>query len=180
MQSAIRFVTVGRLARVKNQKLMILAFERALIENNNISLTLIGDGPERENLEQLVNQHKITNHVHFLGFRDDASKLLADYDVFLLSSDYEGVSIALLEAMSSGMPAISTDVGGVSETIVDCKTGLLVPQGDLASYTLAMNKLINEKDMIGAMGKAANHFFLKYFHEDLVVEQYHNIYSSND
>ena len=105
---------------------------------------------------------------------------MADYDVFLLSSDYEGVSIALLEAMSSGMPAISTDVGGISETIVDSKTGLLVSQGDLSGYTSAMVKFINEKDMIDSMGKAANQFFLNNFHEDLVIEQYHLIYSSNE
>lgn len=178
LNSLTRFVTVGRLAKVKNQKLMILAFERALFENHDISLTLIGDGPERESLEKLVDQLKISKNVNFLGFRNDASQLLLDYDVFLLSSDYEGISIALLEAMSCGMPAISTDVGGISETIIDFKTGLLVPQGALPDYSSAMTKLINERGLIDSMGKAANQFFQNNFHEDLVLEQYQLIYSS--
>lgn len=172
----VRFITTGRLAKVKNHSLMLNALSEVVKVNNNIELSIIGDGPERAELEKLCSKLDLGNYVDFMGFRTDVHDLLLQHDVFLLSSNYEGISIALLEAMSLSMPAISTDVGGIPETIINCKTGYLVPANDVDLYTQAILKILSNYDEISSMGKSAREHFLSKFHEDVVIEQYDLLY----
>jgi len=172
----LRFITTGRLAKVKNHSLMLNALSEVIKVNKNIELSIIGDGPERANLERLCTKLHIENYVNFMGFRTDVHELLLQHDVFLLSSNYEGISIALLEAMSLSMPAISTDVGGIPETIINSKTGYLVPDNDVNMYAQAILKMLSNHNEITKMGKNAREHFLSKFHEDVVLEQYDSLY----
>jgi N-acetyl-alpha-D-glucosaminyl L-malate synthase BshA len=96
-------------------------------------LLLIGDGPERMFIQQLVRELKLTADVHFLGEQDQLEPLFDCADVFLLPSEQESFGLSALEAMSCGVPVIATDVGGLPEVIVHGKTGYLFPVGDIAS-----------------------------------------------
>jgi len=175
----LKLITVGRLAAIKNQALLIDALSQALKVNRQITLTIVGDGPERENLERQVVDMSLASQVKFLGFRNDARELVAQHDVFVLSSNYEGISIALLEAMSQALPSIATDVGGIAETIRDQVTGLLVPGGDVDQYALAILRLANNNRLGKEMGLNARQYFEEKFHENIVIGKYQQVYQDS-
>lgn len=152
----LRFITVGRMAAVKNHALMLRAFA-ALRERHPgraLSLDLVGDGPERAALEALAASLALGEAVRFLGFRHQVDDLLAQSDVFLLSSRYEGVSIAVLEAMRAGLPVIGTAVGGMAETVEHGRTGWLVPDDDVTAFVAAMEAALADPDGRRARGEA--------------------------
>ncbi len=171
-----RLITVGRLAAVKNQRLLLDAFAMAVAQNADMHLTIVGDGPERGALERRVVDLSLAKHVEFMGFRDNALQLVAQHNVFVLSSDYEGISIALLEAMSQALPAITTSVGGIPEMVQHGITGLLVPQGNVNDFSNAILKMANSRSLRVQMGLKARESFLSNFHEDIVLKKYQQVY----
>ena len=86
---------------------------------------LVGDGEERSEIEVLIDDLAISDHVQLLGVRNDVPDLLQMADLFMLSSITEGVALTLIEAMATGLPCVATDVGGNCEVVVDGMTGLL-------------------------------------------------------
>ena len=170
------FVAVGRLDPVKNQALMLRAFARVLAQSPDARLRLVGDGPSRASLQALATELGIASCVEFCGFRSDVAALLADADVFLLSSHYEGISIALLEAMRAGLPTVATRVGGVSETVVDGRTGVLVADGDLESFAAAMSRMAADPSLRRAMGDAARRHQRDEFSLDRMLQRYEALY----
>ena len=112
--------TVARLDPIKNQAMILEAFSLLVPEFPDLVLLLVGDGPERQNLEQLTNKLKIDDRVIFAGFKSPATDYMALMELFLLPSLSEGTSMTLLEAMSLGIPSIVSNVGGNPE-VVSCK-----------------------------------------------------------
>jgi len=123
---AIIFGTIARLDPIKNQKMMIEGFAQAYAENKNIRLIIVGDGPERNNLETLITKLKLEGVVTLTGFIPSPTDYINLLDVFLLTSLSEGTSMTLLEAMSAGKPSIVTDVGGNPELIINKFLGQVV------------------------------------------------------
>lgn len=149
------FITVGRMAAVKNQALMLRAFARVAAQVPEAHLRLVGDGPERPALEALSGELGLTDQVEFLGFRNDAADLMAQADVFLMSSHYEGISIAILEAMRAGLAVIGTRVGGIPETVEHRQSGLLVDDNDEAGFAAAMLELLQSHELRQTLGQNA-------------------------
>ena len=172
----VRFVTVGRLAKIKNQKMLLEAFSLVGSEHRNFHLTFAGDGPEMQPLVHYCKKLGLEDNVSFLGFRTDVKDVLSNNDVFLLSSDYEGISIALLESMSLSMPAIATNVGGIPDTIKNDQTGFLVPLGDVNMYSNKISEFVKNSELVKTMGMNARQFFLEEFHEDVVLNGYRSLY----
>ena len=169
----IKCVTVGRLAEVKNQAMMIRAFHAANCANAR--LCLIGDGPERQNLGTLVRELGIEARVTFTGFRKDVAAMLSESDIFLMSSNYEGISIAVLEAMRAGLPVIGTRVGGMSEVVKE-QTGVLVEAGDVNGMARALRALILSPDRRAVLGLAGRKFLEAEFSLQNMVGQYEQLY----
>src|SRR5207245_11689910 len=94
-------------------------------------------------------------HLRFLGHREDVHDLLSIYDIFVLPSLSEGMPLALLEAMAAGLPAVATQVGGVTEVLEDRKTGLLVPPGDSRALADMIVALLGHPTLVKARGEAA-------------------------
>jgi len=139
--------TVGRLDAVKDQAGLIVAFcqlcEALPAERERLRLVLVGEGPQRAALESQIESTGLSAQVRLLGNRNDVAALLAEFDVFVLSSIAEGMPGVLLEAMATGLPVVATAVGGVGEVVAADVTGTLVPASDsealagaLASYVL--------------------------------------------
>lgn len=170
------FVSVGRLVRVKRHDLMIRAFAAVSAEDPNARLLLVGDGPERQPIEQLVREHGIEGKVQMAGFRQDIAALLAASDIFLLTSTYEGISIALLEAMRAGLPAIGTRVGGIPETIAHGKTGLLVDEADAEGLRDAMAALARDPARRVGMSREARTELEQKFSAERMVSSYRDLY----
>ncbi|GEA16569.1 glycosyl transferase family 1 [Moorella sp. E308F] len=167
---------IGRFAPQKNHKLLIEAFALAVKEYTTMQLWLVGDGPLRRAVERLVKERELEEKVFFLGIRDDVPELLADSDVFILPSDWEGVPLTVLEAMAADKPVIATAVGGVPELVEDGVTGILVPPCN--SYALAQGilRLVKNTDLRQRMGKAAQKRALERFDITRTAREYEALY----
>lgn len=167
---------VGRFAPQKNHLLLIEAFALAVKEYPTMQLWLVGDGPLQPAVERLVKEKGLEEKVLFLGIRDDVPKLLADSDVFILPSDWEGVPLTVLEAMAAGKPVIATAVGGVPELVEDGATGVLVPPRDPEALAQGILRLVKDPDLRRRMGKAARERALEHFDISRTAREYEALY----
>lgn len=139
-------VSVGRLAKQKRQEDLINAFNEIHRLYPNLKLCIWGEGERRFELENLVETLKLNGRVYFMGRTDNVLDVIAKAKIFVLSSTYEGMSNALLEAMCCGLPCISTKVSGAVDLIKDGKNGLLVEVGDTKSLANRMDLLLSNED----------------------------------
>lgn len=139
------FGTVGNLAPKKDQGSMLRAFAEVHWSIPSSRLVIVGTGPRERDLKALATALGIGRVVHFLGMRDDVPELLPGFDVFVLSSIHEGLSIALVEALAAGVPVVATRVGGIPELITHGHCGLLVPPHDPGALAAAMTSLATDE-----------------------------------
>jgi len=173
----VKFITVGRLAGIKNHQLMLRAFHEALKSGTRARLVIVGDGPERAGVEDYRRANRLESKVTLLGFRSDVGELLRKADIFILTSRYEGISVALLEAMRAGLPVIATRVGGVPETVRDGNTGLLVEPDDLPGLVKAMLSLSQSAELRREMGRHGRDFLVEEFSLATMSARYGKLYS---
>lgn len=173
---AVTFLTIGRLAAVKNQPLLLRAFAEVRRTLPRARLLVVGDGPERPALDALTVALGLGDAVSLTGFRTDISSFLSEADVFVLSSRHEGISIAVLEAMQAGLPVVATRVGGVPETVVDGETGLLVASEDEAALAAAMVRLGRGRDLRREMGQRGRALQAREFSLRVMTERYLRLY----
>lgn len=171
------FINVASHTDVKNQTMLLKAFANAVSRRDFIRLRLVGDGPNRKELERLANELKISEYVEFLGIRHDIAELLASSDAFVLSSDTEGMSLSLLEAIASGLPVISTDVGGSRDIIKNGESGFIIPVGDQDAMTEKMELLAVECEMCRKISEH-NSEYSKQFDFEVMNEKYIKLYHS--
>jgi glycosyltransferase involved in cell wall biosynthesis len=115
----------------------------------------VGLGPLENDLRTLVATRGLDDVVRFTGSRDDVFEILPAFDVFVLSSRHEGLPIALMEAMASGVACVATRVGGVPELIDDGRNGLLVDPGDPSALAAAIAKLLDDESLRRALATSA-------------------------
>lgn len=147
------FITAGRFSAQKNQRIMLCAFAEFLKKGHDAKLIMLGKGEEEENLKALSEELEISDRIDFAGFVVNVEDYLTNADVFLLSSDYEALPLALLEAMAAGLPIISTDVGGVRDIVTD--NGLLIAAGDTLAMVQAMEELYRNQKVRERMAAAS-------------------------
>jgi len=146
--------TIGRLIHQKGVHVLLQAFAMCAKRHPTISLLVVGDGPERSNLENLTEQLGLVDRVHFLGYRSDVPGILSYVDIFALPSFGEGFGLVLLEAMASSKPVVATDVMSIPEIVQEGKTGLLVPAQDVSALAQALETLIGNPELRDRFGKA--------------------------
>ena len=137
-------VSVARLDPQKNPLGLIDAFAGALAADPQWRLLLVGDGSLRKQAEAHAGSLGLGARVHFLGVRPDIDALLPECDLFALASDWEGMPMAIIEAMAAGLPVAATAVGGVPELVAHQATGLLVPPGDTPALADALALLARD------------------------------------
>ena len=143
--SEINCVFVGRLGKQKNLTLMLEAFAR--LQDLEVRLKIVGEGPDRSKLENLARILGIDTRVQFLGNVSNVGEVLAESDVFLMSSAWEGLPIALIEATLAGLPVVVTDVGGCAEVVHRCANGFVVDSLDVDDYLAALNKMVSDEKL---------------------------------
>jgi glycosyltransferase involved in cell wall biosynthesis len=147
---------VAALRPVKNHRGLLQSFAEATQRSSfPVRLVLVGDGPLAGDLKAQTQELGIQNQVIFLGWRSDVPELLQCCDVFVLNSQTEGLSYALLEAMASGLPAIATAVGANPALIDPGTHGWLYPQGDIPGLAAILNEIILHPDVLQLMGQEA-------------------------
>jgi sugar transferase (PEP-CTERM/EpsH1 system associated) len=151
-----RAVHVARLSQESKDQVTLLRAVRLVADcEPNFILDIVGDGPDRQRLEQLCDELCLQDHLRFHGFRDDVHTFLGTAEFFVLSSVTEGLSLTLLEAMATGLPIVATDVGGNAEVVIHGETGLIVPARSPEALANAMLELLRKPGNTDQMGLAA-------------------------
>lgn len=151
-------VTAGRLTEQKNHKLLIQAFAKIIPNFPDYQLAILGDGPLKEQLKSAAEELGVKENVLLSGYTTNIGDKIKESSLFVLSSDYEGMPNALMEAMALGLPCISTDCdgGGAKFLIENEKNGLLVPKGDVEALSEAMSKMLSDKEFAEQCGREAH------------------------
>ncbi len=168
--------TVGRLAEVKDQVSLIEAFEIVHRTIPESVLVLVGDGPMKVILENKISELKLGGSVIITGNRSDTHLLLNMFDIFVLSSLSEGTSVALLEAMSSGVAAIATKVGGNTSLINENIHGVLVSPRQIDELAGNMLSLLQDKERSKEYSKNAAVKVREHFSIAKMVKEYEKVY----
>jgi glycosyltransferase involved in cell wall biosynthesis len=166
--------TVGRLAPEKDQALLIRAMAPLLDERRQ--LVIVGDGPEREALERARAETWRAEFCQLIGARADVAPYLAALDAFVLSSRTEGLPLGLLEAMATGVPVVSTAVGGIPDLIASGTNGVLVPVGDERALVRELVMLAGQPTAGLRLGKAGRETVLARYSVGQMAERYEELY----
>lgn len=151
-----RVITIGRLHPQKGHDILITAFSQILQNHPDWHLHFIGDGEERQSLENLCQTLDIQSNVRFLGRSTETEKLLAESSIFVLASRYEGFPNALCEAMAVGLPSVATDcLYGPGEIISHKANGLLIPVENAEALAQALEVLITDQTLYRTIGTQA-------------------------
>ena len=162
-ENACVAVVVATFKEQKGHRYLIEAVPGVVSQFPDLYILLVGDGDLREKLLAQAHTSGLDGHLRFLGFRSDIPDLLAASDFFVLPSLWEGLSMALVEAMASGLPVIATEVSGTRQVMVAGETGLLVPPGDSQRLKEAMIQLLSDSARARAMGVAGLKRVEEYF-----------------
>ncbi|MEP7185982.1 MAG: TIGR03088 family PEP-CTERM/XrtA system glycosyltransferase [Rhodanobacter sp.] len=171
---------IARLDKVKDQAGLINAFK--LLQDGDVGksiscrLVIVGDGPQRSSLEQQIEKLGLKESVRLLGNRDDVAQLLAECDVFALSSIAEGMPVTLLEAMAAGLPLVATNVGGIASVVKNGVTGTLVPAGDPHKLAEALGVYIADEQLRYQHGRAGRARVAARFELSTMVDGYVALY----
>ena len=178
--------TVGRLAPVKHQRLLIDAFVRACRRApqaaDRMRLVIAGDGPDRAAIESQAAASGVADRIWIAGERDDVPALLAGLDLFVLPSLAEGISNTILEAMACGVPVVATRVGGNDELVVGglagAGTGRLIPSNDVDAMAAAIADYATDPATARQQGDNARALAVSRFSIDTMVARYADLYDT--
>ena len=168
--------SVGRLVTVKNYPSLIKAFKLVKEKVPNALLLFAGDGPNKAKLEQLTEDQGVKSSVRFLGRREDVPAVMNAYDLFVLPSFREGLSNTILEAMSSGLPAIVSNVGGSPEIVVNGQTGFLFEVDDIQQLSSNIISLFENSEQLNTFSSNARQHVVNNYSLETMVNNYQNVY----
>ena len=169
---------VARLDPIKNHRCLIRSMKKVAIFFPDTVLLIIGDGPLRHELEELVLSEGLQKIIFFLGIRDDIPRLLSVLDVFVLCSLSEGLPLTILEAMAAGCPIVATAVGGIPEIIQDGREGNIIPSDDPDKLAEAISGILGNEEKRREMGDKAKKRFEEKFTLRAMVKKYEELYDS--
>jgi len=176
-KGAVRILTIGRLVKEKGLFYGLEAVHRLVHERKltNIEYYILGDGPEREELQAMAQKLQIKDKVYFMGSQTQEAvvKVLRDSDLFLLPSIAEALPVVLMEAQATGLPVIATDVGSVAQVMADGRSGYIVPVRDVGAMCDKIEFLLRNPQLWAVMGEAGRrhieeHYDIKKLNQRLV------------
>lgn len=167
-----RILTVASLKRIKGIDLALEA--AASLHDLDVEWTIVGDGPERETLRARAKELGLGDRVEFVGFRRDPTPFYAAADVYVLPSRMEGAPLALVEAMSAGLPIVATRCGSGVEGLVDSTVGELVPSEDTAAIAAAIRGLLGDSGRRAQLGQRARQRAQR-FDPSIVAQRYEEL-----
>jgi len=168
---------VNKLRSLKRVDVILNAFALLLPQYPNARLMIIGDGELKSELEHMASSLGVLSRVQFVGNVKDTAKYLQASDVFVLASDKENQSNALIEAMACGLPVIATAVGGNKEIIQHDVNGILVPNSSAHDLSQAIERILSNDKMSARLGISARKSVIERYSIDFVVEQYLSLYN---
>jgi len=167
---------VGRLEYRKDHLTAVRAAARVVAQVPEAVFCLVGDGPERSRIENEIARLGLADHVRLLGERDDVARLLHAFDLYVLCSVTEGLSLSILEAMAAGLPVVATRVGGNPELLDQGRAGILIPARDPDALADAIIDLLINREKASALGRAARERARRSFDIRTVARRLEEIY----
>lgn len=167
-----RIVAAGRITKQKNFKLLITAFSKIISEINSYCLEIYGEGPLKDELRKLACELNIENNVKFPGYIKNVNEKMKNASLYVSTSDYEGISNSMIEALALGIPTICTDcpVGGARMMIEDGINGVLIPVGDEEELVKAMKKVLTDAEFSYKISQNAIGVNEKYSIENIILQ----------
>jgi glycosyltransferase involved in cell wall biosynthesis len=175
-QDKVLVLFVGRLVPQKSLPTLLRALHQAAQICPNLHLVLVGSGSEQASLESLVDELKIHELITFAGNQSDVKPYLNASDIFVLPSESEGMSNALMEGMAAGLPCVATPVGASPDMLDQGKYGMLVPAGDVNAWADAIVRLARDPVRRKELGNAAHQRILAEYDFSVVGARYDALY----
>jgi glycosyltransferase involved in cell wall biosynthesis len=170
-------IFVGRLASEKDLPILISAWSNVPSDlHDKWSLIIVGEGNERTLLEQLIREKSLTSTVRLVGYQSNISSWLSIASAFVLTSKREGLSNTMLEALSTGLPVITTEISGAKELVKNPGTGWVVPVGDVDALTGAFVDCMQDHQLREIMGHRARQLILRQYAIPIVAKRHENLY----
>jgi len=170
--------TVSRFSMQKDPENLIMAIAQVVQAAPETQFVWCGNGELREGIESLTTKLGLHEHIIFTGFREDVLKIVAQFDICVISSLFEGLPYTILEAMALRKPVVATDVTGSRDVIIDGRTGLLVPPQDPDALAQAILCLIRDREMAREMGNAGRKLVEERFGLDQMVIKTEQLYEN--
>lgn len=170
----VQVLCVGTLNWIKDQEMAMVALRKAVDRGADICMDLVGDGPDRQHLQFVIDDLDLADRVRLLGRRtpEEIAERLRKADVFLHTSSSEGISNAVLEAMATGLPVVTTEAGGMREAVCDGIEGFVVQVRDADATANALVALAADPQLRNRMGAAGRQRVLQQFRLDQQIESF--------
>jgi glycosyltransferase involved in cell wall biosynthesis len=168
---------VGRLTPPKDHSTLLRAVALMRAHHPDVQLWIVGDGPLESSLRKLTDELGLNECVTFFGEQADVSPFMLAADLFVSSSVTEGLPVSLLEAMSVGLPAVVTDVGGMSEIARLSGAVTLVPSSDPEGMARILSEAVARRQELPEMGHQASYCYTRYFKPERMLDEYMNLYN---
>jgi glycosyltransferase involved in cell wall biosynthesis len=170
-------VSAGRLDQQKHYERLVLLARTLKSRFPLVQFLIVGEGQEREMLDDMIRQFDLQGQFLLTGFRSDVARVLQSCDIFALPSLYEGLPMALIEAMAAGLPCVVTDVGGCGEAVVDGETGFLVSAKADGAFENAVMQLLDDCSLREKMGHAGRHRAMQRFSSGRMAMEYLSLWN---
>lgn len=167
---------IGQMISRKNIRDLLDIFALLCQKHGNLELQLLGDGEERNQLEQYASSLDLAEKIEFLGFRNNRLDYLANFDLFVMTSTLEGIPRCLMEAMAMGVPAAAYEIAGVDQLIIDQQTGLLARPGDKQGLAEAWEKLLFEPEFANELAENAQAYVHNHYSARRMAREYADLY----
>jgi glycosyltransferase involved in cell wall biosynthesis len=167
---------IGRMTAIKRVPDILRAFRRLLDRGVEARLCLVGDGPDRESVEEHARDLDIAKKTLFVGYQHDVAPYYAFFDAFVLTSANEGTPVVVIEALAGCCPAVATRVGGLPDVVDDGVDGFLVPVGDPELTAAALETLARDPDLRARMGSAGRERVVPQYRVDRLVDDVDRLY----
>jgi len=175
-KSGFTFLHVGRMAPTKDHATLLRAFALTRTHHPDVQLWMVGDGPLESSLRELSGELGLSDCLTFFGEQADVSPFMLAADLFVISSVTEGLPVSLLEAMSVGLPAVVTDVGGMGEIARLSGAVTLVPSSDAVRLAGALCDAVARRQELPKMGRLASYCYEQYFKPERMLNDYMSLY----
>jgi len=162
-RNKLKIIAIGRLTYQKYFEILIKAAAEVVNQGLDLLVLILGDGEERSRLEKLIHELRVGGYVKLLGIRHDAMELMKGSDIFVMPSRYEGLSIAMIEAMACGLPVIASDAPGLRDYIDQGKNGFLFGIGQYKVLAKHILHLANDEKLREKLSGGARNTFVKEY-----------------
>jgi glycosyltransferase involved in cell wall biosynthesis len=169
---------IGRMTGIKRTDDVLLAFKSLRERGIDARLCLVGDGPDRDQVERRAHELGVMKETLFLGYQEQVSSFFSAFDVFILPSANEGTPVTAIEALAAGKPVVATRVGGIPDVVRDGEDGFLVAPGDVEALAERLAQLATDPQLRERMGEAARARVRERYSVERLVDDVDRLYRS--